>query len=218
MDSRTAAARPATPAPDAALRRRNRRLGAAVGGLVAGMVGVSFAAVPLYDLFCRVTGYNGTVQVGSGAAPGAAGDHAVTVRFNAVTHPSLPWRFAPAQPSLRLRAGEEGVAFYQARNEAAAPATGVATYNVTPEVVGRYFHKTACFCFEQQTLEPGQQVDMPLSFWVDPRIAEDPNTRGIRTITVSYSFFRSLDDAARSGALASAGAHVGAAPAARAAP
>ncbi len=218
MDSRTAVAPSGTPAPDAALPGRDRRLGAAVGGLVAGMVGVSFAAVPLYDLFCRVTGYNGTVQVGSGAAPGAAGDHAVTVRFNAVTHPSLPWRFAPAQPSLRLRAGEEGVAFYQARNEAAAPATGVATYNVTPEVVGRYFHKTACFCFEQQTLEPGQQVAMPLSFWVDPRIAEDPNPRGIRTITVSYSFFRSLDDAARSGALASAGAHVGAAPAARAAP
>ena len=91
------------------------------------------------------------------------------------------------------------------------PTTGVATYNVTPEVVGKYFHKTACFCFEQQTLEPGQQAEMPLTFWVDPRIAEDPNTSGIRTITISYSFFRSLDDADRAGALASAGQHVGAA-------
>jgi cytochrome c oxidase assembly protein subunit 11 len=210
MDRQTAAA-PAEPGPaDASLRRRNRRLAAGVGGFVACMVGLSFAAVPLYDLFCRATGYNGTVQVGSGASPGA-GEQVVTVRFNAVTHPALPWRFAPAQPSVRLRVGEEGVAFYQARNQAAAPVTGVATYNVTPEVVGKYFHKTACFCFEQQTLEPGQQVDMPLAFWVDPRIAEDPNTRGIRTITVSYSFFRSLDGAARGGALASAGAHVGAA-------
>ena len=87
--------------------------------------------------------------------------------------------------------------------------TGVATYNVTPEVVGKYFHKTACFCFERQTLEAGQEVDMPLSFWVDPRIAEDPNTSGIRTITVSYSFFRTLDDAERAGALANAGPHVG---------
>jgi cytochrome c oxidase assembly protein subunit 11 len=221
MDAPTArpSARPAPPPrPAGALRRRNRRVATGVGGLVAGMVGLSFAAVPLYDLFCRATGYNGTVQVGGGAAPGAAGDHAVTVRFNAVTHPALPWRFAPAQPSVRIRAGEEGVAFYQARNLAAGPVTGVATYNVTPETAGRYFHKTACFCFEQQTLEPGQQVDMPLAFWVDPRIAEDPNTRGIRTITVSYSFFRSLDDAARTGALAAAGAHVGPAAAPRATP
>ncbi|WP_135465771.1 cytochrome c oxidase assembly protein [Crenalkalicoccus roseus] len=196
------------PSPADALRRRNRLMAGAVGGVVLGMLGLSFAAVPLYDLFCRVTGYGGTVQVGGGAAPGA-GEQVVTVRFNAVTHPSLPWRFAPAQPSMQLHVGEEGLGFYQARNLADTPVTGVATYNVTPEVVGRYFHKVACFCFEQQTLEPGQEVDMPLSFWVDPRIAEDPNTRGIRTITVNYSFFRSLDDAARAGALASAGPHVG---------
>lgn len=205
-----AAPPPATPRDPAALARRNRRVAAGIGTLAAGMLGLSFAAVPLYDLFCRVTGYNGTVQTGGGSAPGA-GAQVVTIRFNAVTHPALPWRFVPAQPAVRLHVGEEGVAFYQARNEAAAPVTGVATYNVTPEVVGKYFHKTACFCFEQQTLEPGQQVDMPLAFWVDPKIAEDPNTRGIRTITVNYSFFRSLDDAGRSGALASAGPHVGAA-------
>lgn len=193
----------------ARLRRRNRRLGAGVACFVAGMVGLAFASVPLYALFCRVTGYNGTVQTAGEAAPGA-GELVVNVRFNAATHPALPWRFAPAQGAMRLHVGEEGLAFYRARNLADAPSTGVATYNVTPEVVGKYFHKTACFCFEQQTLEAGQEMDMPLSFWVDPRIAEDPNTRGIRTITVSYSFFRSLDEAERTGALANAGPHVGA--------
>jgi cytochrome c oxidase assembly protein subunit 11 len=198
------------------LARRNRRVGAAVATVVVGMVGVSFAAVPLYDLFCRVTGYNGTPMIGS-ARPAAAGEQTVTIRFNANTQPNLPWRFEPAQPALQLRVGEEALGFYRARNLSDRPATGISTYNVTPEVVGRYFHKTACFCFEEQTLTPGQEVDMPLAFWVDPRIAEDPNTRGIRTITVSYTFFRSLNDADRAGAVANAGPHVGrgAAPAIR---
>ena len=192
------------------LRRRNRRLGLGVAGFVAGMLGLAFASVPLYQLFCRVTGYNGTVQTAGAAAPGP-GEQTVNIRFHATTHPALPWRFAPGQGPMRLRVGEEGLAFYRARNLGDAPVTGIATYNVTPEVVGKYFQKTACFCFERQTLEGGQEVDMPLSFWVDPRIAQDPNTSGIRTITVSYSFFRTLDDAERAGAVANAGPHVGAA-------
>ncbi len=192
----------------AKLRRRNRLMGVGVAGFVAGMVGLSFASVPLYRIFCQVTGYNGTVQVGGPAAPGAA-EQVVTIRFNANTQPNLPWRFAPMQNATSLRVGEEGVAFYQAANQSRQPVTGVATYNVTPEVVGKYFHKTACFCFNEQTLAPGQEVDMPISFWVDPKMAEDPNTRDIRTITISYTFFRSLDDAERSGALANAGPHVG---------
>jgi len=198
-----------SPDPRQALALRNRRTAIAAFGVVAGMVGVSFAAVPLYALFCRVTGYGGTPMIG-GTAPGASAAAApLTVRFNANTQPNLPWHFAPAQASVQLRPGEEAVAFYRAEGTGATPATGISTYNVTPEVVGRYFHKTACFCFEEQTLAPGQQVDMPLAFWVDPRIAEDPNTRGIRTITVSYTFFRTLADAERAGALASAGPHVG---------
>ncbi len=190
------------------LARRNRRTVIAAFSAVAGMVGVSFAAVPLYTLFCRVTGYGGTPMIGGPAAPGA-GQQVITVRFDANTQPNLPWRFVPAAASQRLHVGEEGVAFYRARNLGDAPSTGISAYNVTPEVVGRYFHKTACFCFEEQTLAPGQEVDMPLAFWIDPRIAEDPNTSGIRTITVSYTFFRSLADAERSGALANAGPHVG---------
>ena len=197
------------------LRRRNRRTALMVGGFVCGMLGLAYASVPLYDMFCRATGYGGTVQVGGPAAPGAdkaAPGRVVTIRFNANTAPSLPWRFAPGQGPMQLRLGDEGMAFYQASNTGASAVTGVATYNVTPATAGKYFHKTACFCFEQQTLEAGQQVDMPLAFWIDPQMAKDPATRDIHTITISYSFFRSLDDADRNGALANAGPHVGAAP------
>jgi cytochrome c oxidase assembly protein subunit 11 len=195
---------------DDAVRRRNRRTVLGLGATVVGMGGLSFAAVPLYRLFCQVTGYNGTTQRG-GTAPGA-GDASITVRFNATTQPNLPWRFRPEQEAVTLRVGEQGVAFYTAANLAATPVTGVATYNVTPEKVGRYFHKTACFCFDEQTLAPNQQVDMPVAFWVDPEIARDPNTRDVSVITLSYSFFRTLADAERAGAVASAGPHVGRPP------
>jgi len=197
-----------------ALALKNRRLGTAAFGFVALMVGVSFAAVPLYDLFCRATGFGGTPMIGQ-AAPATPGTSSITVRFNAQAQPNLPWRFAAQQPSVRLRVGEEALAFYVAVNNAATPVTGVSTYNVTPDIVAKYFHKTACFCFEEQTLQPGQQVDMPLTFWIDPRIAEDPATRDIRTISINYTFFRSLNDADRAGALANAGPHVGPARATR---
>jgi cytochrome c oxidase assembly protein subunit 11 len=189
-------------------RNGNRLIGIGLAAVVAGMVGLSFAAIPLYRLFCSVTGYGGTPQIGQAAAPGAVA-RTVTVRFNADTNPGLPWNFAPEQAAVTVKLGEEQVAFYTARNLAAEPVTGVALYNVTPEKIGRYFHKTACFCFTQQTLAPGQQMQFPLSFWVDPAMASDPNTADVRTITLSYTFFRSLDDAARSGALAKAGPHVG---------
>jgi cytochrome c oxidase assembly protein subunit 11 len=190
------------------LARRNRRVALAAFATVGGMVGLSFAAVPLYAVFCQVTGYNGTVQTGGPAAPGAV-EREVTVRFAANTHPSLPWKFEAMQGAMPVHLGQSGLAFYRAANEADRPVEGVATYNVTPEVVGKYFHKTACFCFDAQTLQPGQSVEMPVTFWVDPAMAQDPSTRDIRTITLNYTFFRTLADAERSGALASAGPHVG---------
>lgn len=188
--------------------RRNGVLAGLLVFFVVGMVGLSFAAVPLYRLFCAATGYGGTPQVGGRAGPGAEGG-AITVRFDANTSPGLPWRFAPGQRSATVALGEERLAYYVGRNEATRAVTGVATYNVTPEKVGKYFHKTACFCFNEQTLSPGQEMQFPLSFWVDPQIATDPATSDVRTITLSYTFFRSLDDAARNGGLDHAGPHVG---------
>ncbi|MCI0754348.1 cytochrome c oxidase assembly protein [Teichococcus vastitatis] len=190
------------------LARRNRKV--ATGALLigGGMLALSFASVPLYTLFCSVTGYGGTPQIGGAAAPGIAGK-SVTVRFNANTHPGLPWSFQPGQNSMQVVSGQDAMAFYTAESRAAGPSTGISTYNVTPEVAGPYFHKVHCFCFDEQTLQAGQRVEMPLSFWIDPKIADDPNTRDIRTITLSYTFFRTLADAERAGALAKAGPHVG---------
>jgi cytochrome c oxidase assembly protein subunit 11 len=190
------------------MKTSNRTIGIALTTVIVGMVGLSFAAVPLYRVFCAVTGYGGTPQIGNEAAPGAA-RQLITVNFNANTYPNLPWTFRPVQEAIRLPLGDDHLAFYTARNEASTPITGVALYNVTPDKAGKYFHKTACFCFNQQTLAPGEQKQFPLSFWVDPEIAKDPNTSDIRTITLSYTFFRTLEDAEKSGALAQAGPHVG---------
>jgi cytochrome c oxidase assembly protein subunit 11 len=190
------------------MRINNRTFGITLAAFAVVMVGVSFAAVPLYRLFCAVTGYGGTPQIGASVAPGAA-RQTITVRFDANTNPNLPWDFRAGQEAVRLPLGEEQLAFYTAHNQASTPVTGVALYNVTPDTAGKYFHKTACFCFNQQTLAAGQEMQFPLSFWVDPAIARDPNTADIRTITLSYTFFRTLDDAAKAGALAQAGPHVG---------
>ena len=188
--------------------RRSTIIAASVGTVMAGMLGLSFAAVPLYRMFCAVTGYGGTPSIGLAAAPGASGG-TIRVRFNADTNPALPWKFAPDQPEVTLKLGEEQVAFYHATNQARQAETGMALYNVTPDKVGRYFHKTACFCFNQQTLQAGQTMEFPVSFWVDPAIRDDPSTADVKTITLSYTFFRSLKDAAKTGALAKAGPHVG---------
>lgn len=188
--------------------QRNTLIAGGLAATILGMVGLSFASVPLYRLFCAATGYAGTPQIGGAAGPGAEGG-TIVVRFDANTSPSLPWKFAPDQPYLKVKLGEENLAQYVGRNESARSITGVATYNVTPEKVGHYFHKTACFCFNEQTLAAGQEMQFPLSFWVDPAIATDPATRDVHTITLSYTFFRSLDDAARNGGLDHAGPHVG---------
>lgn len=188
--------------------RRNAFVAGGLAATIIGMVGLSFASVPLYRMFCAATGYGGTPQIGGAAGPGAESG-AITVRFDANTSPSLPWKFTPDQRTVTVKLGEENLAHYVGVNEAGRAVTGVATYNVTPEKVGHYFHKTACFCFNEQTLAPGQEMQFPLSFWVDPAIATDPATRDVHTITLSYTFFRSLDDAARNGGLDRVGPHVG---------
>jgi cytochrome c oxidase assembly protein subunit 11 len=188
--------------------RRNAIVGSVVVAVIVGMVGMSFAAIPLYRLFCAATGYAGTPSIGPAAAPGSSGQP-IRVRFNADTNPGLPWTFAPDQLEVALNLGDEQVAFYHATNRSNRPVTGMALYNVTPEKVGKYFHKTACFCFNQQTLSANQTMEFPVSFWVDPAIRTDPNTMDVKVITLSYTFYRSLEDAEKSGALAKAGPHVG---------
>lgn len=184
--------------PQTVLARRNRRLLFGALGMAVGMVGVSYAAVPLYDLFCRVTGYGGTTQVGAPSSTDVL-DRTVRVRFTADTDRRLPWQFAAETREIELRIGEAGLVYYQAENMAPVSLAGTAVYNVTPHSVGLYFHKTECFCFQEQWLEAGQSVNMPVYFYVDPAIADDPNLDDITTITLSYRFFRArsneLDDA-----------------------
>ncbi len=193
-------------------RRANRTTGIAVTAIVFGMVGVSFAAIPLYRLFCAATGFGGTPKIGGASAPGGNGQ-TIRVRFNADTNPGLPWVFAPDELEITVPLGEDHLASYHAHNRANRPVTGTAVYNVTPEKAAKYFHKTACFCFNEQTLEANQDMSFPLSFWVDPEITRDPNTADVRVVTLSYTFYKALDDAAKAGALAKAGPHVGSRPA-----
>ncbi len=158
-------------------------------GLVGGMVGLSFASVPLYRLFCQVTGYGGTPNTEAVSAPTEVSDTVVTVNFDANVNSDLPWTFKPVQHNVRIRLGEEALAHYTAVNNSDAPVTGTATFNVTPYSAAQYFSKIECFCFTEQTLLPGQEVDMPVTFYVDPAILDDPNAKDVRLITLSYTFY-----------------------------
>jgi cytochrome c oxidase assembly protein subunit 11 len=160
----------------------------AVAGVVCGMVGLAYASVPLYDLFCRVTGYGGTTQVAEQGAEKIL-DREIAVRFDATTSPKLPWTFQPEQREVTLKVGESAIAYYRATNNSDKPITGTATFNVTPLKAGLYFNKIECFCFTEQTLKPGESVDMPVVYYVDPEIDEDPNLDEVRTLTLSYTFF-----------------------------
>jgi cytochrome c oxidase assembly protein subunit 11 len=178
--------------------RRSPRANAATALLLAGvivaMLGLTAAAVPLYDLFCRVTGYGGTTQVAKEVPSAAPGSQTITVRFNADTDPALPWAFEPEQRQVTVAVGEQSLAFYRARNRSERPIVGQAIYNVTPFKAGQYFGKIACFCFDEQVLQPGEEVDMPVSFYVDPAILSDPDTQDVHTITLSYTFFMLEDE------------------------
>jgi cytochrome c oxidase assembly protein subunit 11 len=151
------------------------------------MTGLAFASVPLYRLFCQVTGLNGTTGRGS-AAPGAV-DAQVMVQFDANVAPNLPWRFRPENTADTVAVGARDMAFFTATNTSARPITGTATFNVTPAQAGKYFTKIQCFCFTRQTLKPGETQRMPVIFFVDPAIRDDPDARDIETITLSYTFF-----------------------------
>lgn len=188
---------------------RNRRLTAAVlVGVVAGMTGLAFASVPLYRLFCQVTGYGGTPRIAedgtapSATAPSATADgRLITVSFDANVNAALPWRFKPEQRRLQVRLGEDTLAVYRAENLSNEPLVGTATFNITPNKAAQYFVKVDCFCFTEQRLAPGAAADMPVSFYVDPAIADDPDARDVSTITLSYTFFRSEGEASRSSAV-----------------
>lgn len=171
-----------------ALERQHKKVALSAFALVCVMVGLSFAAVPLYQIFCQVTGYGGTTKRAA-AHEGPVSDQKITVRFNSNISKGLAWRFKPAQQTLDLKLGENKLAFYRATNTSNETLHGTATFNVTPEIAGSYFNKIECFCFTEQTLKPGQTVDMPVSFFIDPEIVKDRDARGIQEITLSYTFF-----------------------------
>lgn len=168
---------------------KDARLAILLVGTAAAMAGLSFASVPLYRLFCQVTGIEGTTRRAA-SAPRQILARKMTVRFDANTDPGLPWAFKPAQLSQEGHIGEPLLATYRAENLSSQPVTGRAVFNVEPEEAGRYFNKIACFCFTLQTLKPGEKVDMPLTYFVDPKIAEDHRLDDLSTITLSYTFYR----------------------------
>lgn len=177
---------------------RNRKVALyALAGALA-MLGMGFAAVPLYRIFCQVTGFGGTTQRASEGEAGAVviSDQPISVRFDSNIAPDLPWNFAPSQVTQDMKIGERRLAFYTSENRSKQPVTGVASFNVEPSAAGIYFKKIACFCFNQQTLQPGQKVEMPVQYYVDPAILDDPDTKHIRQITLSYTFHRSADQSA----------------------
>ena len=172
-----------------AAARSNTRTAALAALLALAMVGLAFASVPLYRLFCQVTRFGGTPQRAEGTrAPGAAGGE-VSVRFDASRAPALPWEFKAEASTQRVAIGARSIAYYRARNLSDRPVTGTATFNVTPEAAGQYFTKIQCFCFTEQILQPGEEMRMPVVYFVDPRILEDPQASRISEITLSYTFY-----------------------------
>lgn len=171
------------------LIRKNARTGLIVLAAIVGMGALSFAAVPLYDLFCRMTGFDGT-PIKKAELPDQILDRTVTIKFNADTGRNMPWEFKPEMREISVRLGEKGLTAYHARNKAGHAVGGTALYNVTPLKAGKYFHKIQCFCFDEQILQPGQDISMPVLFFIDPAMADDPNMDDVKTITLSYTFYQ----------------------------
>jgi cytochrome c oxidase assembly protein subunit 11 len=177
------------------LQRRHGVVALALVGLVAGMTGLAFASVPLYRLFCQTTGYGGVPQRADRGADEVL-DRTIRVRFDANVDRALPWSFAPEKRTIDVKIGETELAFFRASNTSGAPVSGTAVFNVVPELAGRYFTKIECFCFKQQTLAAGASVEMPVTFFVDPKIVDDEDTKNISEITLSYTFYPSVEPGA----------------------
>ena len=177
-----------TPKPPTPPLRRDLLIAFCCGGVVAIMIGMSFAAVPLYSWFCRTTGYGGTTQVAK-AAPQQTSDRSITVRFDSNVAAGLPWRFEPEQRTIDVKLGQVVTVYYSVTNEAARVTAGQAGYNVIPSTVGIYFEKINCFCFTEQTMKPGERRDMAVVFYVDPKLAEDSEQDRVDLITLSYTFY-----------------------------
>jgi len=171
----------------------NRRVGLTVVGIVCMMLGLAYASVPLYQLFCKVTGYGGTPQVAENEAEHILKGSKIQVRFNADVNSSLDWKFKPVQKQVEVALGEHALIAYHTENLSDQDIIGTATFNVTPLKVAQYFNKIDCFCFTEQRLSPGESVDMPVSFFVDPAILEDSNAQEVKTITLSYTFYKAKD-------------------------
>lgn len=183
---------PELKSPQKTVAQRNKRVALICVAAFFGMVGAAYAAVPLYKLFCQVTGFDGTVRKAE-VAPTRILDRKVTVRFDANIR-ELPWKFQALQPSQDIRIGDTGLAFFKVSNPTDKPITGRALYNVVPEQAGPYFQKLECFCFTSQTIQPGQTVEFPVVYFVDPQYADDPETKGKSEITLSYTFFPAVED------------------------
>lgn len=175
--------------------KTNNRLLAVVAVVAVSMVGLAYASVPLYKLFCQVTGFGGTTQIATQAPEQALlTAEPLAVRLDANVNPQLNWSFVPVEQEVSLKPGEEVTAIYRATNIGTTPSTGTATFNVTPQKAGPYFMKIECFCFTEQTLQPGESVDMPVRFFLDSEIVSDINTSDIDEIVLSYTFFKAMDN------------------------
>jgi cytochrome c oxidase assembly protein subunit 11 len=175
-----------------ALKAQNKKSIIIISFIILFMLSLSFAAVPLYDIFCRVTGFGGTTQIAS-TAPGSTGHPDINVRFESSTSSSLNWDFFAKSKVVTIPIGEEKTIFYFAKNLSDKPIVGTATFNVTPAKVGQYFMKIDCFCFVEQLLKPGESMNMPVTFFIDPDIYKDENVKEVNEITLSYTFMKSMD-------------------------
>jgi cytochrome c oxidase assembly protein subunit 11 len=185
----------------AAAPTRNLRVAAIAASVFVGMLGLSYAAVPLYKAFCQSTGFGGTTQRAA-KAPDKATDQFIMVRFDANTSSGLPWEFRPRQTSMKVKIGEQTMAYYDARNVGSNPNTGSAVFNVSPPSAGAFFDKIQCFCFTKHTLKPGETAEFPVMFFVDPALLDDADAKNIKEITLSYTFYPASDSAVQSKSVA----------------